>query len=44
MCNLYKIMVFPILCGDQNDITDHMKTNRNKSAEEASTYTSKATS
>lgn len=35
-------MTFNIFCADQNDITDHMKTKRNKS-DEVSTYTSKAT-
>lgn len=35
-------MTFNILCADQN-ITDHMKTKRNKSDEEVSTYTSKPT-
>lgn len=43
MCNLHKISTFTILCGDQNGITDHMKTKRNKSAEEASASTSKTT-
>lgn len=41
--DLHKITTFTILCEDQNGITDHMKSKRNKTAEEASTYTSKAT-
>lgn len=42
-CHLHKIVTFTIFSRDQNHITDHRKIKRNKSAEEASTYTSKGT-